>query len=97
MYEADRPLTVLYFINVMQPVSMSRLKSRLHRLSLEDGRRGGRQEGVEAILGALAHSHLILKRADRYSVTARGLRKLTSLGLGRVRDKRRLFLLNRLL
>jgi hypothetical protein len=97
MYESDRPLTLLYLINVTQPVPLGHLKSQLHRLNVETGRRGQRQEGVETTLDALVHRGLVLKKGDRYSVTTTGLGMLASLGMSRVRDKNRLLLLNKVL
>jgi len=97
MYEADRPLTLLYLINVMQPVPLNPLKNRFRRLAFEVGQKRARQEGVEAILDTLVHRRLVRRKANGYSVTATGLRKLTSLGFGRIRDKNRLLLLNKLL
>ena len=97
MYDADRPLTLLYLINVMQPVELSPLKIRFRHVTEQRGKARGRQEGVGAILDTLVHKHLVRRKGKRYFVTATGLRKLSSLGLGRVRDKNRLLLLNKML
>jgi hypothetical protein len=97
MYEADRPVTLLYLVNVMQPVSLSPLKKRLRRFTVGPRQNRLRQEGVDAILGSLMDRGLVSKRGDKYSVTATGLRKLASFGLGHVRDKNRLLFLNQVL
>ena len=97
MYEADRPVSLLYLINVMQPVPLPSLQKRFHRLTARVRSSGVRQEDVNAILNSLRQHRLVSKKADKYSVTVSGLRKLTSFGFGRVRDKNRLFFLNKLL
>ena len=98
MYDADRPLTLLYLINVMQPVPLAPLKRNFRTLTKQMGMgRAVRYEGVEPMLDALMHRDLIRRKANTYFVTGIGLHKLASLGFGRVRDKHRLLLLNRLL
>ena len=97
MYPADRPLTLLYVINVMQPVELSPIKEGFRRLTVEVARSGPRQEGFDRILDSLVHRGHVRRKGKRYYVTATGLRKLTVLGLGHVRDKNRLLLLNKLL
>lgn len=98
MYEADRPLTLLYLVNVMQPAPLAPLKKNFRVLAGQMGLgRAGRHEGVEPMLDALMRRGLVRRKEKKYFVTASGLRELASLGFDRIRDKNRLLLLNRLL
>jgi hypothetical protein len=98
MYDADRPLMLLYLINVLQPVRPGHLRREFESFA--------RSQGVDAesfvsgfgrILGQLKQNRLVLKRHGRFSVTSSGLQKVAAFGLARSRDRNRLFFLKKLL
>lgn len=98
MYRSDQFLLLLYVTNVLQPVTVHKL--RAHYASVVSHARtrpGEREEGFNSVLTSLIRKGLIRRKAKLYSVSPEGLHRLGALGLGRLRDKNRLLLLNKLL
>jgi len=94
MYEADRPLVLLYLINVLQPVSAARLRREFQKNS--ETSTSTRSEFDETLL-QLLRNHLILRRKKLYTVTGTGLQRVSSFGLSRARDRNRLFFIKKLM
>lgn len=98
MAEYDTEGLTLYLVNVLQPVGVGDLTSAARRVSraARSTRRNTRRR-VERDLDRLAWRGLLVKRGAKYSVTTLGLDSVSRLGLGRLRDKNRLFILKRAL
>lgn len=85
---------VLYLINVFQPISKHDLQVQTHRFmeSMHGG--PGHNIDVSRPLADLQEANMVHLSSDgRYAVTLLGLEKLSTLKLGRIRDKNRLFFL----
>ena len=96
MYDSDRPGLLLYLINVLEPIPVSRLQNE-YNAAVRAHKRGKRRAGTDfrSLLSQLHRNQLIVRRGNSYSVTPAGIQKVRALGLGRIRDKNRLLLLNK--
>jgi hypothetical protein len=94
MYTGDRPLMLLYLVNVLQPVSEARLRREFGKLSNDAVPTSSE---FREMVRQLLRNRFILKRKSLYAVTSSGLQKVSSFGLGRARDRNRLFLIKKLL
>jgi len=87
---------ILYLVNLWQPVELARLRKELNRYHpREEGSKPSRVVDLDATVKKLLLRKLILQAKGRYSVTLKGLESVSALGLGRLRDKFRLFNLKR--
>ena len=98
MARAEAIIFLLYLINILQPVAQSDLGKRFGELYAKTSRsEGSNPPSLEKLVDELLRYDLIIRTKGRYSVTREGLARLTSAGLGKVRDKNRLFALKNLL
>ena len=95
--ESLEPL-ILLLVNVHQPVELSRLKQETDRYRAATKKAAVPGEpDIQAILKRLAAKKLVINTKGKYAVTMRGLESISILGLGRLRDKNRLFNLRKAL
>jgi hypothetical protein len=94
MYESDRPLVLLYLVNVLQPVSAAQLRREF--LKHSDNSSSTKAEFNKSLL-QLLQNRLILRRKKLYTVTGIGLQRVSSFGLSRARDRNRLFFIKKLM
>ena len=93
MYESDRPLILLYLVNVLQPVPRARLRKEYETLSQVNIT----LSGFNQMLEQLVRTGFVLKKKRLYSVSGSGLQRVSAFGLARIRDRNRLFLIKKLL
>jgi hypothetical protein len=89
---------VLYVVNLLQPVEISRLDKELVRYSsLSPKIKSHTPFDLQATMKRLVTRKLLMITKGRYAVTLKGLESVSHLGLGRIRDKNRLFILKKAL
>jgi len=94
MYEADRPLILLYLVNVLQPVAESRLREEFGVIS---NQKQPTLFEIRQMLRNLLKNRLVIKRKSLYAVSGTGLQMVSSIGLSLSRDRNRLFFIKKLL
>ena len=93
MYESDRPLILLYLVNVLQPTPRARLRKEYETLSEANIT----LSGFNQMLEQLVRTGFVLKKKGLYSVSSSGLQRVSAFGLARIRDRNRLFFIKKLL
>jgi predicted transcriptional regulator len=87
----SKNLTVLYVVNVFQPISFDHVYQESIKVINDMGLK---REAIEATLNALTTRQLIIKNSEgKYSCTGKGLQRIARLGLWRVRDKNRMLVM----
>lgn|SRR5579862_7074024 len=98
MYDADRPLTLLFLVSVLQPVAVGRLRKEYANAVRKDKKNShSNTPSFSSALNDLHRSRLVSKQRGLCRVTRLGFQKISTFGLNRIRDKNRLFLLKKVL
>ena len=96
MVDDDVVTLVLYLVNILQPVEPSFLKKEFDRYPPVQGKHKSQvQTDFDSAIRGLISKKLVMQSKGRYSVTLRGLEGIAELGLSRLRDKNRLFILKK--
>jgi hypothetical protein len=89
---------ILLLVNVHQPVELAQLKQVTVRFrGATKNAAPSTEQDIQAILQRLVAKKLVIQTKGKYAVTLKGLESISKLGLGRLRDKNRLFNLRKAL
>ena len=93
MARLSKNLTVLYVINIFQPIGLDAVHEESKKVIGEVDR-----TVVENTLEALRKGKLVVKAEDgQYSCSTKGVQRMAKLGLSRVRDKNRMLVIAELM